>query len=41
MFESGSSHLTKGQKELELMIRVTDLEMLILLGKNVVTRVNV
>lgn len=38
MFESGSSHLTKGQKELELILRITDSEMLILLGKNVVCR---
>jgi hypothetical protein len=41
MFESGSSHLTKGQKVLELILRVTDMEMLILLGKKVVCRTNV
>jgi hypothetical protein len=38
MFESGACHLTKGQKELELVLRITDSEMLILLGKNVVCR---
>jgi hypothetical protein len=41
MFESGSAHLTKGQKVLELILRVTDLEMIILLGKNVVCRTNI
>jgi hypothetical protein len=41
MFESGSAHLTKGQKELELILRVTDLEILILLGKSVVCRTNI
>lgn len=41
MFESGSSHLTKGIKELELILRVTDSELLILIGKHVVCRTNI
>ena len=40
MFESGSASLTKGVKELELILRITDEEMLLLLGKHVVCRAN-
>lgn len=38
MFESGSAHLTKSKKNLELILRVNDTEMLILMDKNVVCR---
>ena len=39
MFESGSSALTKGQKELVLKMRLTSTnELLIMLGKNILCR---
>lgn len=39
MFESGSSSLTKGQKELVLKMRITSTnELLIMLGKNILCR---
>ena len=38
MFESGSHTLTKGQKQLELILNITQSEMIILIGKNVVCR---
>jgi hypothetical protein len=38
MFESGPSTLTKGVKELDLVLRVNQTEMFILLGKNIVCR---
>ena len=39
MFESGSSALTKGQKELVLKMRITSTnELIVLLGKNVLCR---
>lgn len=39
MFESGSSALTKGQRELVLKMRLTSTnELLIMLGKNVLCR---
>ena len=38
MFESGSAHLTKSKKNLELILRINDSEMLILMDKNVVCR---
>ena len=38
MFESGSAHLTKSKKNLELILRINDSEVLILMDKNVVCR---
>lgn len=38
MFESGKSTITKGRKELDLIIRVTASEMLILMGRNIICK---
>lgn len=38
MFESGTTNLTKGQKELQLVLHVTKTEMILLIGSKVICR---